>query len=154
MLRTLNDLLNALKPPGPASTPEAEAHALQLATAVLLVEVMRADRANAATEKAAVLQALRARFTLTADELARLFELAEQESIDAYDLHSFTSRINVAFDEGQKLRILEQLWRVAYADGRLDDHEAHLLRRIADLLNVRQRDAIGAKLRAAGSADA
>lgn len=146
MLRTINDLLDSFRTPHRDTS--AEEHSLQLATAVLLVEVMRADATQHGLEKPVVLAALRAKFTLVEDELARLYELAEQRSVEAHDLHSFTSRLNAAFDEPQRVRILEQLWRVAYADGHLDAHENHLMRRLADLLHVRQADAIGAKLRA------
>lgn len=148
MLRTIADLFDALKPPRRDAAPAEREHALQLATAVLLVEVMRADAAHLDTEKPVVLAALREKFSLADDELARLYELAEERSIEAHDLHSFTSRLNAAFDEPQRVRMLEQLWRVAYADGRLDSHETHLMRRLADLLHVRQADAIGARLRA------
>ncbi len=148
MLKRLDDLFAALKPATPPGAPEDRAHAMQLATAVLLVEVMRADSRSGKVEKAAVLQSLRDRFELDDDELAMLYELAEQRSIGAHDLHSFTSQINAAFDELQKIRILEQLWTVAYADGSLDAHETHLMRRLADLLHVRQGDATGARLRA------
>lgn len=148
MLRTLSDLFDTFRPARRDATPAATEHSLQLATAVLLVEVLRADTAEHGLEKPAVLAALRERFGLAEDELARLYELAELRSVEAHDLHSFTARLNAAFDEPQRVRILEQLWRVAYADGRLDAHENHLMRRLADLLHVRQADAIGAKLRA------
>jgi uncharacterized tellurite resistance protein B-like protein len=148
VLKTLKDLFEAMKPPSPAASAAEQAHALRLATAVLLVEVMRADTRSALGEKPAVLEALRTKFGLAEDELARLYELAEQRSIEAHDLHSFTARINAAFDEPRKVRILEMLWQVAYADGHLDAHETHLMRRLADLLHVRQSDAIAAKLRA------
>lgn len=148
MLRTISDLFGALRPARHDASPAAQEHALQLATAVLLVEVLRADATQRELEKPAVLAALREKFTLAEDELARLYELAEQRSVEAHDLHSFTSRLNAAFDEPQRVRILELLWRVAYADGHLDAHETHLMRRLADLLHVRQADAIGARLRA------
>ena len=156
MLRTLTDLFDALKPARRDADPAAQEHALQLATAVLLVEVMRADTELRDTEKPVVLAALREKFALADDELARLYELAEARSIEAHDLHSFTARLNAAFDEPQRVRMLELLWRVAWADGHVDAHEDHLLRRLADLLHVRRADAIGAKLRAerdAGSVD-
>jgi len=148
VLRNLSDLFDALKPARSNAPPAAAQHALQLATAVLLVEVLRADAAGSELEKPVVLAALREKFSLDADELERLYELAEARSIEAHDLHSFTSRINATFDAGQKLQILRQLWQVAYADGRLDAHETHLMRRLADLLHVRQSEALGAKLRA------
>jgi uncharacterized tellurite resistance protein B-like protein len=148
VLRTISDLFDALKPARRDASPAEQEHALQLATAVLMVEVMRADAAHLETEKPVVLAALREKFVLAEDELARLYELAAERSLEATDLHGFTSRLNAAFDEPQRVRILELLWRVAYADGHLDAHENHLMRRLADLLHVRHADAIGAKLRA------
>jgi uncharacterized tellurite resistance protein B-like protein len=148
MRRILNDLFEALRPAKAAADPAALEHALQLATAVLLVEVMRADARLGDAEKPAVLAALREKFTLGEDELARLYELAEQRSVEAHDLYSFTERLNAAFSEPQRVRVLELLWRVAYADGHLDAHEAHLMRRLADLLHVGRVATIAAKLRA------
>ena len=80
--------------------------------------------------------------------LADLFELALHKSEHAHDLHSFTALINEQLDEPERIRVFELLWMVAYANGKADDHEAHLLRRLADLLHIRHGDAIGAKLRA------
>lgn len=136
MLKTLNDLLDRLLPPSPSAPPEAAEHLLQLATAVMLVEVMRADTTFHAGEREAVRDALRDKFALTEEEAQRLAELAEVAARDATDLFTFTSRINQRFDMPQKLRMVEHMWRVAYADGHLGDHERHVLWRVADLLHV------------------
>ena len=149
MLRTLKDLFDAaLAPPRAAASPIDREHALQLATAVLLVEVMRSDAELAAEERMAVLAALRSEFALADDELARLVELAERTARDATDFHSFTSRINEGFDMQQRIRIIEFMWQVAYADGHLDAHENHVMRRIADLLYVPHGAYVNAKTRA------
>lgn len=146
MLRSLNDLLSALRPrPDSAADPE---HALELATAALLIEVSRADAEFGAEERRVVLDALRERFARTADELERLVELATRSSVEAHDLFQFTRVIDARFDESQKLRIVEAAWRVAFADGRLCAHEDHLMRRIADLLHVPRAGSMVAKLRA------
>ena len=93
MLRTLKDLFVALAaPPGGAPAASRE-HTLQLATAVLLVEVMRSDAQIRDDERAAVLGALRQTFALADDEIARLVELAERTARDAHDLHTFTSTL-------------------------------------------------------------
>ncbi len=136
MLKTLNDLLDRLLPPPAQAGPAAAEHLLQLATAVMLVEVMRADASFHAGEREAVRAALRDKFALGDDEAQRLAELAEVAARDATDLFSFTSRINERFDMAQKLRMVEHMWRVAYADGHLADHERHVLWRVADLLHV------------------
>lgn len=154
MLKTLKDLLNSLLPPAPGSDPQAAEHALQLATAVMLVEVMRADTSFHSGEREAVLNALRDKFTLSEDEALRLAELAEVTAKEATDLFTFTSRINERFDMPQKLRMVEHMWRVAYADGHLSDHERHVLWRIADLLHVPQGAYVHARMRAQQQAGA
>lgn len=150
MLRTLNQLLERLAPQ-PATAADDE-HALQLATAVLLVEVSRADTDFGDAERAAVRQSLDGKFGLAADERDRLLELATRESIAAHDLYQFTAVINARFDDARKLRIIEALWRVAFADGRLCAHEEHLMRRVADLLHVPHAANMIAKLREAEAA--
>ncbi len=148
MLKTLKDLFDSLRPPAPGAYGTAAEHALQLATAVMLVEVMRADASFHEGERAAVLAALRDKFALAEDEAARLAELAEATATGATDLFAFTSRINERFEMAQKLRMVEHMWRVAYADGHLSAHERHLLWRVADLLHVPQGAYVHARLRA------
>jgi uncharacterized tellurite resistance protein B-like protein len=149
MLKTLKDLFDRLLPPtAPGAAPPGDDHSLQLATAVMLVEVMRADAHFDAGERAAVLAALRDKFALADDEAARLAELAEAAAREATDLYSFTSRINERFEMTAKLRMIEHMWAVAYADGHLSAHERHVMWRIADLLHVPQGAYVHARLRA------
>ena len=148
MLKTLKDLFDSLLPPAPDAPPPAAEHALQLATAVMLVEVMRADASFHPGEREAVLAALREKFALGADEAQRLSELAEVAAREATDLFAFTSRINERFEMPQKLRMVELMWRVAYADGHLSEHERHVMWRVADLLHVPQGAYVHARLRA------
>jgi uncharacterized tellurite resistance protein B-like protein len=151
MLRTLQNLLAALQPPPPGAAAADDEHLLQLATAVMLVEVMRSDATFHDDERLAVLAALRDKFQLTTDEAARLAELAETTAQAATDLYAFTSRINERFEMPQKLKMIEHMWRVAYADGTLSAHERHVMWRIADLLHVPQGAYQHARQRAANS---
>lgn len=148
MLQTLKDLFNSLLPPSAAAPPPAQEHVLQLATAVMLVEVMRADTTFHAGEREAVLVALRDKFALADDEAQRLAELATEAARTATDLFSFTQHIDTHFDMPQKLRMIEHMWLVAYADGVLNEHERHVLWRVADLLHVPQGAYVHARLRA------
>jgi uncharacterized tellurite resistance protein B-like protein len=148
MLRTLKDLFGALTPPSPAGRAADAEHTLQLATAVMLMEVMRADARISHAERLAVIDALRGSFALADDEISRLIELAEQAAKDATDWFEFTSHINAHFEVAQKVRMVEHLWRVAYADGRLTAHERHVIWRISDLLHVPHGAYINAKMRA------
>lgn len=148
MLRTLQDLFDALRPPAAQADAPSQEHALQLATAVMLVEVMRADASFDDAERAAVRAALCDKFQLADDEAARLTELAQATAQASSDLFGFTSRINQAFDMPAKLRMIEHMWRVAYADGHLSAHERHVMWRIADLLHIPQGAYHHARLRA------
>lgn len=148
MLLTLKDLFNTFAAPANNQSPAAREHALQLAAAVLLVEVMRADPTIKEAERNAVVVALREKFKLADDELARLVELAEQTAKTAFDYHRFTSSINEHFTQAQKVRMIEAMWQVAYADAHLDVHENHLISKIAGLLHVTHGEYIAAKMRA------
>jgi uncharacterized tellurite resistance protein B-like protein len=148
MLKTLKDLFDSLLPPAGGTSQRAAEHTLQLATAVLLVEVMRADASFHDAERIAVLAALRTVFHLADDEAQRLAELATATARQATDLFGFTSQINDRFDMAQKLHMVELMWQVAYADGHLADHERHVLWRVADLLHVPQGAYVNARIRA------
>ena len=152
MLKSLKDLFDSLRPAPPGGDARASEHALQVATAVMLVEVMRADATFHAGEREAVHVALRERFALGADEAARLAELAEATAHQATDLYAFTSRIDERFDMAQKIHMIETMWRIAYADGHLSDHERHVMWRIADLLHVPQGAYVHARMRARDAA--
>jgi uncharacterized tellurite resistance protein B-like protein len=146
MLRLLKGLLAALQPALAADAASLE-HTLRLATAVMLLEVMRADGDFASAERRAVIDALRDQFGLADDEIAQLVEMAERAARDATDWFEFTSHINNHF--GSRPRCAwSTMWRVAYADGHLSDRERHTLRRIADLLHVPHGAYINAKIRA------
>ena len=148
MLKTLKDLFDSFAAPAAAQTASRLEHTLQLATAVLLVEVMRADPVLQLPERSAVLNALREKFSLADDELQQLVALAEQEAQSAYDYHRFTSSLNEHFSQEQKIRIVEYMWQVAYSDSHLDAHENHLISKVAGLLHVTHGEYIAAKMRA------
>jgi uncharacterized tellurite resistance protein B-like protein len=154
MLKTLKDLFDNLMPPPAGADAPTDEHALQLATAVMLVEVMRADATFHAGEREAVHAALREKFALAPDEIARLVELAEAAAHQATDLYTFTSRIDECFSMERKIRMIELMWRIAYADGHLSDHERHVMWRIADLLHVPQGAYVHARMRARDAAAA
>ena len=127
---------------------EDDRHALQLATAALLVEVARIDGEIQPAERDAVLRAVRGKFALSDDEAETLFRLAEEEARQATGYYQFTSLINRQFTIEQKTRVIELLWEAAYADADLTAHEQHVMRKIADLLYIPHAAYIAAKMRA------
>ncbi|MFM9915379.1 MAG: TerB family tellurite resistance protein [Rhizobacter sp.] len=152
MLKTLKDLFDAVMSPSTGAPPERVEHALRLAAAALLVEVMRSDAEISPDERAAVLAALQARYSLSDDEGAQLIELAGNAVHDSTDFFQFTSRINDSFDMDQRIGLVEQMWEVAYADGVISAHENHVMRRLSDLLHVPHGAYVSAKMRAKRSA--
>ena len=146
MLSKLNNFLSAIMPP--ESVEARPEHTLQLATAVLLIEVMQSDADSTDEEKATILNILKVRFQLTDAEVAHLSELGHHKVKMATDLHQFTSLINRELALPEKVRIIEYLWQVAYADGQISAHENHLMRRLVDLLHIPHGNNIAAKMRA------
>ena len=131
-----------------AESAESEQHRARLAAAALLVEVTRCDDRVSAEERAELFATMERKFGLDPAEATRLIELAEEEASQAIDMYQFTAQINRLFSREQKQRLIEELWRVAYADEVLHHHEEYLIRRIADLIHVPHSVFIAAKLRA------
>ena len=116
--------------------PVDDEHALQLATAALLLEVVRADRDIKEEEVKSVESAVTNMFGLTGEETGQLIALAEQEVEEATSLFQFTSLVDKHYPLEKKIDIVKLLWRVAFSDAHKDMHEEYLVRRIADLLHV------------------
>ncbi len=150
LIRTLRQLFDSVVPL--REDPANAAHRLRLATAVLLAETMREHRTLAEPERCAVRKALRREFGLADAEARALLAEAEAASRQATDYVSWTSVLNERLDEAQKLRVIEAMWQVAYADGRLDAYENHVLWRISDLLYLPHDAYIAAKMRARAAA--
>jgi len=148
MLAGIRNFFTQMIEPGAKEPGAASQHALHLATAALLLEMMRMDSAVTAEETATVTKALQTRFGLGADEVETLMVLAADEARQATDYFQFTSLINKSFSAEQRVRIIEYLWLVAFADGHLDAHEQHFMSKIADLLYVPHSAYIAAKQRA------
>jgi uncharacterized tellurite resistance protein B-like protein len=137
MLRRLHQLLREQLR---AEAPAQREAGLQLATAALLVETARADF-DADTEELALIGALvSTHFGLDDATATDLLTRAGERADDAVSLYEFTRELNDQLSEAEKLRVLEMMWRVAHADGRIDKHEEHLLRRVADLLHLSHAD--------------
>jgi uncharacterized tellurite resistance protein B-like protein len=149
MLRALKDFFDQHIAPAPGRD---DPHTVELATAALLVETLRADAEMHPSERDAVVAAVRGKFGLSAQEADTLFALAEEEVRQATDFFQFTSLINRHFTPERKVQVIEAMWRVAWADGVLSAHERHLMRRIADLLHVPHGDYVAAQARARGEA--
>ena len=138
----------------PNKSPEkCREHSLHVATAALLIEMMRADSSVGEAEREIITNILRLKLALTPEEINELLKLAEEELWRSTGYYEFTSLINKGFSYEQKVMVIEHLWEVAFADTKVDKHEEHMVRKIADLLYVAHKDFINAKLRVRKTAE-
>jgi uncharacterized tellurite resistance protein B-like protein len=122
----------------------------RLAATALLVHVISIDGEPSEIEKRKLHSLLESRFGLdrgTADRLIASATLVEGEAVDLY---RFTSVIMRSVNEEGRLRIVEMMWELAYADGHVNEFEDNVVWRAADLLGVSSRDRIDLKHRVAG----
>ena len=131
----------------PDASERLSEHSLQLATASLLIEMMRADSEISDEEKTAITKIISSKFTLSDKEISDLITLAEEEIFRATGYFEFTSLINKGFSYEEKVQVVEHLWEVAFSDTSLDKHEEYMVRKIAGLIYVSHKDFINAKLR-------
>ena len=117
------------------------------ALAVLLIEVARSDDRVEVREQGIIERVLARRFGLDRSEVTRLMKAAEEGAIKAVDLHRFTQTVVREFSEEERIGIIEMLWEVAYSDGILTGDEDALIRRVAGLIYVADRERGEAKRR-------
>lgn len=144
MLNNLKRFFNSLQlQPQQDDSPD-----FKTSVAALLVEVMRADSELQEDERKAMVVLLQKYFDLGEEEVNNLITAASQDLDEAIDYFRFSKQINDNTNAQERIEIIELLWRLAYADGQLDKHEEHVIRRVADLLYVTHNDFIQAKLAA------
>lgn len=127
-----------------------KSHTVELATAALLSEIMRADAHVDDEELEAYKAQLYTRFSLSQEALNALADEGRASAEDAVDLVQFTQVINDNCDSHDKQQILKGLWEVAYADKSIAPIEEHTIRRIADLLHLPHSQFIKTKLSVTG----
>jgi len=133
--------------------PEARAdrhshEELQIAAAALMVEAAQLDDEFDTRERAKIRELVVARFELTSEEGDNLIEAAEARVADSIELHGFIRVVKSAFTPEERIELMEMLWEVVYADGELHHYEANLMRRLAGLLQVSDRESGLARKRA------
>lgn len=128
--------------PGPAREAPSE----QLAVALLLLELARSDFEMPEVELAKMRELLAQRYQLEPAEVDRLMQQAQSSGNEAVSLYDYVQALNARLDAAAKRGLMEMLWQLAYADGRLDKHEEYLLRKLAGLLYLSDADYIRAKI--------
>lgn len=145
MIRKLKGLLRAARND---ETPPDGFSEEQAAVAALLFEAGMTDGRLDESERSRIVTLLQRRFDLAAAEAEQLAAEAEAALAETHQLVGFTRAVKEAFDHEERIELLEMLWDVVYADGRLHDYEANLMRRLAGLLHVPDRESGAARKRA------
>lgn len=125
--------------------------AIDMATAILMIEVSRADFQQDESELLHIRQLLQSHLSLDDQEIDVLLENAHEEADSLVSLQHITRLMNEKMDQQGKVRVIELMWQVAYADGEKHHYEEHLLRQVADLLYVSHSDFIRARHQAEDS---
>jgi uncharacterized tellurite resistance protein B-like protein len=119
-----------------------------IATCALLLEMAHADSEFSDIEENKITSILQNEFNLSKEDATELIELSNLERKESLDLWQFTNLINEYYSKAEKAKVLETLWRVIYADDKVDKYEEYLMRRLSYLLNMDHKDMIEAKFRA------
>ena len=108
----------------------------QLATTSLMILTAKYDGEFDEVEKAEILKMIREFYSFDKNKIDRIFETALSLTEKANDIHQFTSELNKSLNDDEKLSIIKMLWKIVIADGRIDDYENALIRKISGLLYV------------------
>lgn len=124
------------------------AHQIAVAATALMVQLARIDNDQDERELETIVECAVKAHEITEVEAREILEDALSHADDATSLYEFTEQLNENLDQENKQRLLESIWTVALADGRIDRYEEHLIRRIADLLHLNHREYMQARHRA------
>jgi uncharacterized tellurite resistance protein B-like protein len=151
MLSKLREFISEVVAPVEPEPLTLDENGCRLAATALLVHVISLDGEPSTVEKRKLHALLETRFRLdpgTADRLIAQATLVEGEAVDLYH---FTSVIMRSVDEAGRIRIVEMMWELVYADGNVTEFEENVVWRAADLLAVSSRDRINLKRQVAGN---
>ena len=118
------------------------------ACVALLLETSMADEILDESELMALKNTLQKDFQINEDEIDELIDLAKENVEDSTSLYEFTRDINDNFDAAKRVKLIESMWKIAYADGNIDKYEEHIIRKVSNLIYVAHSDFIKAKLSA------
>jgi len=129
---------------------ESDLSQLNNACAALLVEIAFADKEFDETEKTSLKLTLMETYAIEEADIDEIIKDAENTVAESTSLYGYTRIVNDEFEYDDKLSLLKNLWKVAYADGDLDKYEEHLIRKISDLIHISHSDYINIKLEVRG----
>lgn len=132
----MSDFFKFFKSGSPEVKVDDDINSVEMAAAVLLIEMARADFEQDDLENEMIIELLKEYFLLDHEDVHDLFLEAEKIADNSVSLHEFTRTLHETLNHEAKNEIIEMLWRLALVDDSLDRYEDYLVRKIADLLYV------------------
>ena len=120
---------------------------ITLVCAALLIEIALADKILEETELETLKKVLIKDFSVSESDIDEMITLAKDNVSDATSLYEFTREINDNFEYENKCKLIESMWRIAFADGNVDKYEEHIIRKVSNLVYVSHNDFINSKLK-------
>jgi uncharacterized tellurite resistance protein B-like protein len=148
LVREIQDFLESQWPPAADGAVVITGRRLQLAAAVLMVSVVRADFESRQDEHRALESAITRAFDLPDDQASVVVRVAEEAIARGSRFPAVLERLARECSAGQKHRLVEALWRIAFADAELAGHEEYVVRKIAVQLGLSTADLMETKVRA------
>lgn len=130
----------------PKEEEEVEPRTLHVATCALFLEMAEIDGEFSSAESERILSMLKEEYGLREEYALEIARASSEERKNSLDLWQFTNLINENYSDDEKIRVVELLWKIVYADGKLDEHEDYLVHKLAKLLRLTHRELIDAKL--------
>ena len=147
MFDSIKKLFGTGKGEGEGKSDEGGPNRIMVATAAILLEVANIDEEFSIDERERILAILKSRFNLEDEYVVELVELSDEQRKKTIDLWHFTNIINQTYSSKEKEQIIESIWQVIYADGRLDKYEDHIVHKLSNLLHIPHSRMIQAKLK-------
>ena len=122
------------------SKENIEFNTLQIAISSLMIQTAIYDGVFDEIEKKEILELIRNHFQLNQDQMSALFKTAMEVSDNSNDIQQFTRVLNENLTEDEKLNIIRMLWKIIISDGRIDDYENALIRKVSGLLYIKDKD--------------
>ncbi len=140
MLQSIGDFISSISSGGEIKSFDENDY--RLSAAALLIHVAVSDDSFDEAERGVLTDALTQRFDVDADDAEALITSAMKADREAVDLYQFTSMINRALDDEGKKKVVEVLFLMGYADGKLTEFEDNIVWRASELLHVSSRDRV------------
>lgn len=150
MINLVKKFFGKEKPDGSEEDKKEEPHDIRVATCALLLEMANIDDEFSEEEQDSIVSQLKKNYELSDEYTEELIKSAQQELEKSTDLWQFTNLINQNYSRDEKTNIVEMIWKVVYADGKLDKHEDYLVHKLGNLLRISHKELINIKLKVLG----